>query len=155
MEICTIGLGSLLPFLIYITNKTKHAETHRTRRFWGGESHRQVLGLIQIDGENGGRRGIVCLTGQVLVLLDHLGEEEHDSMLALCKWLCEDEDQRRFGSHLAQSFSGGEQREPLQPQVDAARRDILQVEPLSARRISKGVYISRKNGMTLQISDYR
>lgn len=54
----------------------------------GRDSYRQVLSLIQIDGEDGGRRGIVCLTRQVLVLLDHLEEEEHGNMLALCKWLC-------------------------------------------------------------------
>lgn len=44
MEICTIGLGSLLPFLIYTTNNTKNklediehtgsGEGNLTGRFW-------------------------------------------------------------------------------------------------------------------------
>lgn len=105
--------------------------------------------MIQIDGEDGGRRGIVRLTSQVLVLLDHLAEEEYDNMLAQCKWLCKGKEQQQkcFGSHLAQSFSGGEQREPLQPQMNAARLDILQIEPLSTRKNSKGVYIDWQEKM--------
>lgn len=116
------------------------------------DTYRQVLSLIQIDGEDGGGRRIVRLTGQVLVLLDHLAEEEHDNRLVLCQRLRSDAERQlgRSGTHLAQSFGGGERGEPLQPQVNAARRDILQIEPLPTRKNSKlGVKFGRKNGKYL------
>lgn len=35
-----------------------------------------------------------------------------------------------FSTHLTQSVSRGQQREPLQPEVNTARWDVLQIEPL-------------------------
>lgn len=73
-EICTIGLGSLLPFLICnILNKSDSA----IQSFGSRQdvvitmAHRQLVRLVKIDGEDGRRRGISCLC-QVLVLLNNL-----------------------------------------------------------------------------------
>lgn len=47
--------------------------------------------------------------------------------------------------HLAQSVSRGQQREPLQPQVNAARTDVPQIEPLQerVRRLIKHTFLSK------------
>lgn len=44
-----------------------------TKQILGCDTYRQVVGLVQIDGQDGSRGRLGCLTGEVLVLLDHLG----------------------------------------------------------------------------------
>lgn len=53
------------------------------KQLLGCETYRQIVGLVQIDGQDGSGGRLGCLTGEVLVLLDHLGSQEGLSKLSL------------------------------------------------------------------------